>query len=864
MPPRAGPFALPSKRPTKQTTHALHTCKKKLQSNPPTSTSTFPSHARTIAGSAILPAACRAQSGPAGPRLALGRPVQAACSRWCHPGSSLLGHGHGAQLWHRPYATKQPAGKKTKTNIKLQELQEQERLETRQQRQQSRKAQAEFGDDAADDSSSRLLSQANQLLNALEAELQGVKMVPSGRRDSRPDIHHGQQLVSSAAAAPAKQTKTGSNITGSSAASKDSGSKAAQAGGRGGQEAGGEEKTDEAEKFDPLPNAFTYWETEFKPLDRSRKIRQYLEASLRIYNISRQSLFRPKDVFFLATSLGCVYAIGLAEAFVLLQGATWDHLPYALVYAYENMLCSLVWETKPLDLVVQSMGVEPSSLGLGTDTKGMAEAKRLLQAQSLASWRCIIAGYMMIAQIFRMVNISLQSAIIYRKRIATGTVSLQSAIIYRKRIATGHEPPLRGPTERIIRLCGKESDVTRLSLDRYGQYIVPIFEEPEHLQYLIRRHSGPSGLVPVLWNVGEQQYGAWDSWKKLFSPPPSAWGLRTEQDERVLYIEADATNPEEALWLASQSADLTVQEASHAFRMIEMVTRYQWARTQDGLARASWLGRAWHRLGVKLASEDENAAPDRVMRVFLADALQSVRTGGGHTFTLRDHLAQSKEADVLIDSTTPILKEVLEWCQEVQAQEEAEKLLQSEKKEEAATEAAAAAAGSSKPAPKQPRKKIVFDTSSPTYFTVIKELLHGHGYEVLDRGDTGWAEYSIPRLIYHSTTTQTISTLHALLQNNLADPGRCCVIIDSEDGLKEIAYIRHRFQRVLVPQERPATSSSPSFSVDIPTAHQGELRVVCSAVIYDDLFRLVRNWTRMGISPQRIQHQLDLAREQVN
>ena len=40
----------------------------------------------------------------------------------------------------------------------------------------------------------------------------------------------------------------------------------------------------------------------------------------------------------------------------------------------------------------------------------------------------------------------------------------------------GLEPPTGGVPERVIRLCGVQSDVTPLSLERYGPHILPVVQ----------------------------------------------------------------------------------------------------------------------------------------------------------------------------------------------------------------------------------------------------------------------------------------------------------------------------------------------------------------------------------------------------
>lgn len=42
-------------------------------------------------------------------------------------------------------------------------------------------------------------------------------------------------------------------------------------------------------------------------------------------------------------------------------------------------------------------------------------------------------------------------------------------------------------SERVVRLAGAESDTTRLAMERYGRHIVPVYDQPSRVEYLIRR-----------------------------------------------------------------------------------------------------------------------------------------------------------------------------------------------------------------------------------------------------------------------------------------------------------------------------------------------------------------------------------------
>jgi hypothetical protein len=103
----------------------------------------------------------------------------------------------------------------------------------------------------------------------------------------------------------------------------------------------------------------------------------------------------------------------------------------------------------------------------------------------------------------------------------------------------------------------------------------------------------------------------------------------------LIVVEADSSVGEQALALGVESAnDMTVSEASLAFRFLDKL-----ARTQGAIIET---------LG--------NGHQDRVVRVLLADSNSCQTTGGGHQYTLREHVMEQDSADVLIDAKLPLLK----------------------------------------------------------------------------------------------------------------------------------------------------------------------------------------------------------------
>ena len=123
----------------------------------------------------------------------------------------------------------------------------------------------------------------------------------------------------------------------------------------------------------------------------------------------------------------------------------------------------------------------------------MAAATRLriLQAQCI---RSVIAGFLGIAQIFRLVQ-----------------AFSDASDRYDDRILNGREPFFSGTRERVIRLAGKSSDVTDLSMMRFGNHIVPVAEIPEMCKDLVDAHS-ENLLRPTYWHIPNDTYGRPVSW----------------------------------------------------------------------------------------------------------------------------------------------------------------------------------------------------------------------------------------------------------------------------------------------------------------------------------------------------------------
>lgn len=262
-----------------------------------------------------------------------------------------------------------------------------------------------------------------------------------------------------------------------------------------------------------------------------------------------------------------------------------------------------------------------------------------------------------------------------------------------------------------------------------------------------------------------------------------------------MICEADLVNEEESLSLSSVSRDLTIDDASGAFREL--------------MARA------------RECVETKNY---RVLRVVLGDSTEIFRSGGGHSRTLRDRVLGSKEADLIVDSRAPVLLALLHWFDK---------------------EYGNGGGGGDEDGT---RRRLYFFTDSATYFTNLRELLIPFNIEVVDgflsgsKGDLqdeeGASSESSPPptlgLVHYTTTSLTTNTTLGLTKQGLLKQfSGVCVLVDKPTGIRPI--------------EAEAEEND----------NASNLSTICSSLVHDKLLHQVRVWSRMGFSPASIQEELD-------
>ena len=198
--------------------------------------------------------------------------------------------------------------------------------------------------------------------------------------------------------------------------------------------------------------------------DSAQVYRSTSRACGRVVALAARNLLQRGNIAMLGMAMAGVVGCGVQEGLLLTLPTAPQHdaWQFAMHYALENMLPSVTWSTKPANLVATAHGMSADILcpDTGTTDINSEQASRALAALGWRSGRSIIAGYVCIAQILRLVQ-----------------HSASAGKLLKRRAMLGLEPPTNvGVQERVIRLCGVRSDVTPLSLERYGPHILPVVE----------------------------------------------------------------------------------------------------------------------------------------------------------------------------------------------------------------------------------------------------------------------------------------------------------------------------------------------------------------------------------------------------
>ncbi|KAI8591099.1 hypothetical protein BDZ88DRAFT_66388 [Geranomyces variabilis] len=330
----------------------------------------------------------------------------------------------------------------------------------------------------------------------------------------------------------------------------------------------------------------------------------------------------PGAVMILGGTMGGVWLICLWEAFLNVKvGVSGVEVwRYAIRFANANTFCALTNTSVAPETIAASLNLSPHlfefvpvSAPPGEMFADPQVAENRLSAIYARAARGMAAGYIAVASLLRLLNLT-----------------MLAGSVFRERTLNGRESPFLGVKGRVFRLCGRVSDTLTMSLTRDKEHLLPIIEDPSIVRHLMTTHT-KNGTVPIAWTVRESEYGNPSAWEGLIIDDDAL--LTTNSGERLLYLEADTTMSEDALRLGTGAHDLSIEDACAAFRMLED--------------------------SAKLRAD---LPPFRSVRVVLGDVLQKNTTGAGNEYTLRQRVRFRHEVDILVDSKLPILTEIIQWA----------------------------------------------------------------------------------------------------------------------------------------------------------------------------------------------------------
>ena len=259
---------------------------------------------------------------------------------------------------------------------------------------------------------------------------------------------------------------------------------------------------------------------------------QSMDRALRCFDIGKSIVFQPDAVVGMGLAVTSVVGLGIAEGFMLSRPGAARRISFAVRYGFSQFLPSVIWYTirhttptmhypscimhhelshtclsltprahsmhclhvtlsflsslsllhrftRPPALVANKMRIfdlkkilRPLEETVLLETaEGAAAADTLVRVNLVQTLRSIIAGFVGISQILRIMGIAGEANDAYERSVLEGS-----------------QPVMEGVKERVIRLGGKDSDVTALSMERYGAHMVPIFEVPDMVRGLMDKH----------------------------------------------------------------------------------------------------------------------------------------------------------------------------------------------------------------------------------------------------------------------------------------------------------------------------------------------------------------------------------------
>lgn len=498
-----------------------------------------------------------------------------------------------------------------------------------------------------------------------------------------------------------------------------------------------------------------------------------------------------------------LFAIGVNESRLWLRPSPSSYsmarYVYMARYGIAQLIPSLIPETQPASILAQRSGLASGCVFADTSVLQKEMPKRYLRYVRSVSFRCAIAGSILLSQVVSAVNIL-----------------MDAQDDYVESIKQGREPPLNvlrfnGTNESglgnqgvVIRLAGETSDVTTQSLAIEGRNrIFPVFEKPNlhNVETMVREYgcgSGDDPLVPVYWRVPNGRYGRADSWRDLEIPKhwlhdvvPTASRVRENRPTKMLILEADATSGDAAsLSLRrkhSSELDLDLYEVEQGFHNLQTCV-------------------------------DAERTEFETIRVLLVDPEVVVEKGGGVSQTANEYIRELGLVDVVIDARKPLTHAMSKWVESVPdahvshirggAYQKLTSILDYRK-----------------------LRPVILWTPNESWFQSIRSELAPLGYDVISYRE-GLRRYGksgarrLPLFVYEKSISDSVHTTNRLVEKGKTGKYNVCSLFPQHFN-KNRGEEEHQYASI------------------------------CSTTLYNRLFSWVRERALDGHSAMEIQRELD-------
>lgn len=145
-------------------------------------------------------------------------------------------------------------------------------------------------------------------------------------------------------------------------------------------------------------------------------VSEMLQISSRLRSGWAGAAMAPSNAVALCASVSSVFAIAACEA-VLLSKPGHRSARFVCSYAAHQIFPSIIWLTKPANKIAASLALDPAKILRSHDLQKPKHAQRLLRVTTLQTLRSVLAGFVGIGQILRLVALMSDAEVACEQRV---------------------------------------------------------------------------------------------------------------------------------------------------------------------------------------------------------------------------------------------------------------------------------------------------------------------------------------------------------------------------------------------------------------------------------------------------------------